>query len=322
MKPTKVRGVPLIGAPLAWDGLSGFHGEGVKIAVIDTGIDYTHANFGGPGTVAAYDAANAADTLPASPTLFGPLAARVKGGIDLVGDDYNADPDSDDYQPIPHPDPNPLDCNGHGSHVAGTAAGSGVLDNGSTYSDPYNASTISSNAWTIGPGVAPKADIYGVRVFGCAGSTDVTVDAIEWAVANDMDVINMSLGSPFGSKDDPSAVATTNAANAGVIVVTSSGNSGSSQYITGSPGTADGAISTAANDPWTGFPGVAVDTTPPTGTGLALKAQNSNGYTYTAPISGTLVVLKDNPATTTDEAGYIGSADESLGCSPTADGWW
>ena len=45
--------------------------------------------------------------------------------------------------------------------------------------------------------MAPKADLYAVRVFGCAGSTDVVVDAIEWAVDNDMDVINMSLGSPY-----------------------------------------------------------------------------------------------------------------------------
>ena len=76
----------------------------------------------------------------------------------------------------------------------------------------------------------------------------MTVDAIEWAVDNDMDVINMSLGSPFGIDDDPSAVASTNAAKAGVIVVTSAGNSGPNQYITGSPGTADGAIATAASD--------------------------------------------------------------------------
>ena len=211
------------------------HGEKIKIAVIDTGIDYTHANFGGPGTIAAYNAANATDTLPANAALFGPAAPRVKGGFDFVGDNYNADPNDPAFQPVPHPDPNPLDCNGHGSHVAGTAAGSGVLANGSTYTGPYNATTISGNSWTIGPGVAPKADIYGLRVFGCEGSTDVTVDAIEWAVDHDMDVINMSLGSSFGTADDPSAVASTNAAKSGVIVVTSAGNSGPNQYITGSP---------------------------------------------------------------------------------------
>jgi len=78
------------------------------------------------------------------------------------------------HQPVPHPDPNPLDCNGHGSHVAGTAAGTGVLANGATYTGTYDATTVSSNSWTVGPGVAPKADIYSIRVFGCNGSTDVT----------------------------------------------------------------------------------------------------------------------------------------------------
>jgi subtilisin family serine protease len=256
------------------------------------------------------------------PAWFGPLAPRVKGGIDLVGDSYNADPDSAAYQPIPHPDPNPLDCNGHGSHVAGSAAGSGVLATGKTYAGAYNATTISSNAWTIGPGVAPKADLYAVRVFGCAGSTDVTVDAIEWAVDNDMDVINMSLGSAFGTKDDPSAVASTNAAKAGVVVVTSAGNSGPSQYITGSPGTADGAIATAANDPLQNVAGIRINTTPPSGTPppagtpLSLQAINANGVTAGLPITGPLVVIKDIAGTTTDQAGYIGSKNEALGCSP------
>jgi hypothetical protein len=103
--PDNVKGVQLIGAPTVWDGLAGLHGENIKIAVIDTGIDYTHANFGGPGTVAAFQAADAVDTLP--PMAQYGWGMRVKGGTDLVGDDYNADPDSADFQPIPHPDPEP-----------------------------------------------------------------------------------------------------------------------------------------------------------------------------------------------------------------------
>ena len=296
MERNNVRGVSLIGAPAVWQSL-GLHGEGVKVAIIDTGIDYTHANFGGPGTAAAYDAAHAAETAPANPSYFGPNAPRIKGGIDLVGDDYNANVAGS----IPKPDPNPLDCNGHGSHVAGSAAGSGVTANGATYTGPYNAATITGNSWTIGPGVAPKADLYAVRVFGCVGSTDVTVEAIEWAVDNDMDVINMSLGSSFGSKDDPSAVASTNAAKAGVVVVISAGNSGPNQYISGSPGSADGAITVAANDPIESTPGAALVL----GTGpTTITVQNSNGATFANGTSYSVVVLRNADGTV------------SLGCNP------
>jgi subtilisin family serine protease len=289
VKPDNVRGVALIGAPAVWQSPPGLHGESVKIAVIDTGIDYTHATFGGPGNASAYALAHASETMPADPALFGPLAPRVKGGIDLVGDSYNADPSSPAYQPIPHPDPNPLDCNGHGSHVAATAAGSGVTSAGATYGGPYDAATLSAPAnFNVGPGVAPKADLYAVRVFGCEGSTDVTVDAIEWAVDNDMNVINMSLGSPFGSKDDPSAVASTNAAKAGVIVVASAGNSGPNQYIVGSPAVADGAIAVAANDPTSSFPGVTL--TSSIGT---IDAINANGYAFSGAASyNTIKVLR------------------------------
>ncbi len=115
-----------------------------------------------------------------------------------------------------------------------------MLEDGSTYDRARTTRRRHDNEFRIGPGVAPEADLYFVRVFGCDGSTEVTVDAIEWAVANDMDVINMSLGSLFGRSDDPSAVAATNAAAAGVTVVTSAGNSGPNPYITGSPGTGDG----------------------------------------------------------------------------------
>jgi minor extracellular serine protease Vpr len=309
IKPSNVHGVPLIGTPAVWQSL-GIHGEGIKVGIIDTGIDYTHANFGGPGTVAAYNAAHAAETSPADPNLFGPMAPRVKGGIDLVGDSYNADPNSTSttfpYQPVPHPDPNPLDCPaatsgtvGHGSHVAGTAAGSGVLSSGATYTGPYDATTISGNNWAVGPGVAPKADLYAIRVFGCEGSTDVVVDAIEWAVDNDMDVINMSLGSPFGSKDSADAVAATNAAKAGVVVVISAGNEGPNQYVVGSPGSAEGAITVAASDPTDRFSGALF--TLNTG-GTTLPVQDSNGASFAA--SYNVVVLRNADGTV------------SLGCDP------
>ena len=53
MRPTNVRSIPYIGAPAVWQSL-GVHGEHVKVAIIDTGIDYTHANFGGPAREGRY----------------------------------------------------------------------------------------------------------------------------------------------------------------------------------------------------------------------------------------------------------------------------
>jgi minor extracellular serine protease Vpr len=301
--PDNATSVPYIGAPTVWDAPTNYRGEGIKIGVIDTGADYTHANFGGPGTPADYTTAHAAETSPANPAYFGPSAPKVKGGFDLVGDSYNADPSSASYQPIPHPDPNPLDCNGHGSHVAGTAAGLGVTSGGATYAGPYNPGIYTAGAFRIGPGVAPKADIYSYRVFGCTGSTDVTVDAINMAFDDGVDVINMSLGSSFGTADDASAVASTNVAKAGVIVVASAGNSGASQYITGSPATGSGVISVAANDAKAGSPGATMVIS----TDGTITAQNSNGATFTDGTVLPVAVLRDS----------YPSGAVSLGCSPS-----
>ena len=297
--------VPFIGAPTAWNGEDGLRGEHIKIAIIDTGVDYTHANFGGPGTTAAFAAAQAADTLPADPALFGPNAPKVKGGTDLVGDNYD-DSSTDPAKKTPMPDPNPLDCNGHGSHVAGTAAGFGVTSAGSTYPGPYNSSIYGApQNFTIGPGVAPRADLYAVRVFGCAGSasTAVVVDGIDWAVQHDMDVISMSLGADEGPPDTADSVASTNAANAGIIVVAAAGNAGPQPYVLGSPAAGDGTIAAAATDAHPSFPGATVTLS----SGTPIVAQDSNGLalpTTALPV----FVLPDTKGT--------GSNGISLGCDP------
>lgn len=277
--PDNVNGVPFVGAPQAWQNFA-VTGEGVKVASIDTGIDYTHADFGGPGTVAAFDAAKATSTAPADPSLFGPGAPKVKGGFDFVGDAYNAQiPGS-----MPEPDPNPLDCNGHGSHTAGTLAGFGVLGDGTTFGGLYNSTTVPSHTWNVGPGVAPQASLFAYRVFGCAGSSNVVDLAINRAVADGVDVISMSLGSPLGGTTDPTSVAAQNAFNDGIAVVASAGNNGTNAYLVGSPSTASGVLSVAAIDGSSPtFPGAILNLTTSGGAAAgAVPAIDANG----APLPG------------------------------------
>ncbi|TLY96589.1 MAG: peptidase S8 and S53 subtilisin kexin sedolisin [Gammaproteobacteria bacterium] len=296
--------VPFIGAPSAWQGPPGLHGEHIKVAHLDTGVDFTHANFGGPGTPAAFASAAATSTAPADPTLFGPNAPKVKGGTDLVGDNYDAT-SADPAKNTPMPDPNPLDCNGHGSHTAGTLAGFGVSSTGATFAGPYDASTPVST-FTIGPGVAPLADLYEVRVFGCNGSatTDVVVEGIDWAVQHGMQVISMSLGSDFGTEDSADAEASENAVNVGIVVVASAGNAGPGAYITGTPATGEKVIAVAAVDSHDQFPGAKL-TLAPSG---SVTAQESNGVAVVDGAMLDVVVLPDTKGT--------GVGGVSLGCDP------
>lgn len=83
----------------------GYDGTGIKVGVIDSGIDYNHPDLGG---------------------CFGP-GCRVAYGTDLVGDAYNADPTSPTYSPVPVPDPDPDDCGGHGTHVSGIVGARGTV---------------------------------------------------------------------------------------------------------------------------------------------------------------------------------------------------
>jgi minor extracellular serine protease Vpr len=288
--------VPYIGAPQAWSATK-TTGKGVVIADIDTGLDFYHADFGGSGSVADYTFGAAHDTtspaFDADGTTVAFPTAKVPRGFDFVGDDYDADPTATTFQPIPHPDPNPLDCgiadggDGHGSHTAGTAAGDGVLSNGSTFSGPYDGTTYSGHTFRVGPGVAPQATIYAYRVFGCVGSTDVVAAAIDRAVKDGANVINLSLGTDFGRVDDPTTVAADNAAAAGTVVVSSSGNAGPGAYVTGSPAAGNRVLSVAALDAeFASYPSAVVDLGPD-GTVDGINANDG----VPLPVTGTLRVL-------------------------------
>ncbi|HET9873773.1 MAG TPA: S8 family serine peptidase [Propionibacteriaceae bacterium] len=266
------------GVDQTWQDL-GLTGRGQVIGVIDSGLDYTHAGFGGPGTTAAFRGNNGTVIEPGSfPT------AKVVGGFDFVGDAYDAESST---AATPRPDPDPLDCGGHGSHVAGTAAGSGVLSNGTTYRGPYNRATL-SKSFVVPPGVAPQAKLRAYRVFGCDGAAndDVIIAAIDRATADGVNVINMSLGSSFGTANDLQTQAIETATAAGVLVVTSAGNSGSSAYLVDTPSTSDTALSVAAIDASRPtFPAVSI-----TG-GVTATGMVANGAAIPAAITAGLVDL-------------------------------
>lgn len=287
--------------PATW-GATGRTGRGVRIAIIDSGINYYHEDFGGAGTAAW----RADDPTVREPGTF--PTTKVVGGTDLVGDAYDgADNDT------PQPDPDPLDCKSsgsevdqHGTHVAGTAAGMGVILGGGTYRGRYDSRTLRRTSFRIAPGVAPEARLLAFRVFGCAGGTYLVVDAIERAVKAGVDVINLSLGSSFGEPGSFDAIAVDNAALAGVTVVVSSGNGGPSAYMTGTPGVATRAISVAALDALSGFKAARLDMA----TGSDITAMVANGAVPDA--RGRLVRFRDDPGTDVDPV--TGAGDESLGC--------
>ena len=229
---------------------TGKTGAGVRIGVIDTGIDYTHADFGGPGTPDAYAEAIADPVNGFVPT------AKVVDGHDFVGDDYDAIPTDPTYQPVPHPDSDPIDCAGHGTHVAGTVAGYGVNADGSTFTGDYGTlDGATLNGMAIGPGMAPQASLYALKVFGCSGGTDFTIAALDWALdpngdgdfADHLDIVNLSLGVDFAPVDDPDNLVIDTVSRHGVLVVASAGNSGDLTDAGGSTGNAVRALAVASS---------------------------------------------------------------------------
>lgn len=297
-------------------------GQGVKVGIIDTGLDYTHANFGGPGTVEAYEGqdSTSASWRGSLPNLG---KAKIKGGFDFAGDDYQANPTlsdgspNPDYQPTPHPDRNPLDCNGHGSHVGGTAAGYGVTPGGKTFNGNYarlNSDRLAG--MKVGPGMAPAASLYGLKVFGCDGSTDVVMPALDWALdpngdgnfRDKLDIVNMSLGSPFGPVDDPQNLVVNELAKHGVLSVNSAGNEGDVTDVGGSPGTSASALTVASSvDAYQILDGLKVNA--PEDVAGTVAGQFSVAYDWAneEPVTGDVVKMSD--AANADGCDPFGAAD-------------
>jgi len=209
----------------------GLRGQGMKVGVIDSGIDYTHSMFKGAGDSEVF-----AEIDPSLDSIHFPNK-KVVGGIDLVGSSYNANSENFINQ-IPRPDNNPIDEGGHGTHVAGSIAG--ISDeNSSTYS-----------------GVAPDATLYAIKVFGKKGSTGAMtiIAALEYAADPDqnlypddmLDIVNLSLGSSYGKPSNLYSQAIKNLVTAGTILVASAGNAGDQPYIVGAPGTENDSFSIAA----------------------------------------------------------------------------
>lgn len=218
--------VPYIGATAVQE--SGYDGSGVSVAVLDSGVDYTHANLGGEGTLAAYEAAYGVDNAdPANTTRDGLFpTAKVVDGYDFVGEEW---PNGDLA-----PDPDPIDFEGHGTHVADIIGGTN--------------------------GVAPGVDIYAVKVCSAVDSACsgvALIQGMDFAVdpngdgdtSDAVDIINMSLGSIYGqSYHDDLSQAVENATAIGVLTVASAGNSADKPYVTGTPAAAPSALSVAQTE--------------------------------------------------------------------------
>lgn len=222
--------VPYIGGAAAR--AAGLTGAGVSVAVLDSGVDYTHADLGGSGDPADYIANDGNVIEPGTfPT------EKVVGGFDFLGNEWPLGPGGAGAAPMPDPDPlddlalEPGAFAGHGTHVADIIAGA--------------------------KGVAPEADIYAVKVCASLASScngislilgmDFAVDPNGDGDTSDrVDIINLSLGSGYGQPfDDDLVAAVENATAIGTLTVASAGNCGDLPYCTGTPAAAPSALSVA-----------------------------------------------------------------------------
>lgn len=234
-RPTMNVSTDLIDAAAMWAaaGGPGNAGEGMSVAIIDTGIDLTNHFFdpSGYADVPEVDAcqphekpggANTSDKVP---------VCRVYASGETSG-----------------PDDPVLLAFDHGTHVGGTVAG-----NFGTSGQVVGTSVVIDGL----TGVAPRALLGDYNVFpgfgagfvafgGSAFSHDIA-EALEDAVLDGMDVANMSLGGKVQGPHDFLAEAVDAAVDAGMVVAVAAGNSGPGDATVESPGSAPGALTAGAS---------------------------------------------------------------------------
>ncbi len=267
--PKMADSIPQIGVDKLHD--EGITGKGIKVGVLDTGIDYTHPDLS--DSYKGYRAENG------NPQAVDPSTVK---GWDFINND--ADPMETTYSEWKSSNNPEYDFYGqsyytsHGTHVSGTIAAQ--KDNEVDYAVK---------------GVAPDVDLYAYRVLGPYGSgtTDGVLAGIDKAVQDGMDVINLSLGAGVNDPLYPTSVAINNAMLSGVVSVVAAGNAGPNEKTLGSPGTSAFGITVGASDAAISIPSFKASTADKVFEYMKLLAKNFTddlkaleGKTYPVVFSG------------------------------------
>lgn len=288
--PQMVNALDMTGAGVAQSQL-GLTGKGVKIGIIDSGIDYDHKEFGGSG---------ASGPEPSNPSWDGSTVfptSKVKWGYDFVGNAYGDKSLPEGQVYTAHPDAFPDDCGGHGTHVAGIAAADGAEG-----TDEIR-------------GVAPDAELGAYRVFGCEGSTssDVMAAAMQMAADQGMDVVNMSIGADYVVFSGyPTAVSADAMADQGIVVTVAQGNIGDQgRWTMGAPGSSNKVITVGS-----------VDNVIETNYYLTVSTNEGARFAYATGSGSTADVVRDDDASFPLVAAGDPAADLAAAelCDPVADG--
>lgn len=286
INPDDLGSNPMIGVDPLAGGVGNDLGQGVKVAVIDSGIDYTNP-----------------DLRNGTCNHLGDPGCRVIGGYDFVGDSYDDTPTDPAFQPVPHPDNDPAPCDPNTADAIVNAGGSASSDagHGTHVTGIIGAKAANADGVT---GVAPDVQFLAYRVFGCVGSTDNDniVAALERAYKDGAQVVNMSIGDDYVSwPEEPTAQASDELVKKGVVVVAAEGNAGgvnTALFSGGDPGVGNDVIAVGSVD-------------------------NANAFFPLFDVNGTThpyVQAAAAPTAPTSGTGEIVTVPDTTGCAPESAG--